>query len=75
MFSYIQNVLGDMIFGYIEVKCANKLCNGIFKLTRNNFYNNGKGEYSCNMGCAFEAFNQYEIFKNDDKIDKDYEII
>ena len=72
MFYYIKNVLGDMIFGYIEVKCANKLCNRVFKLTRNNFYSNGKGEYSCNMGCAFEAFNQYEIFK---KNDEDYEII
>jgi hypothetical protein len=67
MFTYIQNVLGDMIYGYIEIKCANKLCNRVFKLTRNSYYDNGKTDYSCNMGCAFEAFNQYEIFKENDK--------
>jgi hypothetical protein len=58
MFSYIQNVLGDVFYGYMEVKCANKLCNRLFKLTRNNYYNNGQTDYSCNMGCALEAYNQ-----------------
>jgi hypothetical protein len=59
MFSYITNILGDIFYGYIEVKCANKGCRRIFKLTRNNFYNNGITEYSCNMGCALEAYNQF----------------
>ncbi len=58
MFNYIQNILGDIFYGYIEVKCANNTCGRIFKLTRNNYYNNCITEYSCNMGCALEAYNQ-----------------
>jgi hypothetical protein len=58
MLFYIKNVLSDIIFGYIEVKCCNKMCNSKFKIARNNINVNGIDNYSCNMGCAIEAYNQ-----------------
>jgi hypothetical protein len=69
MFTYIQNILGDVFYGYIEVKCVNNTCNRVHKITRNNFYNNGQTDYSCNMGCALAAYNQTNK-ENDKENDK-----
>ena len=64
MFNYIKNITSDIIFGYIDVKCANKRCNMIHKFSRNNIdfdINN----YCCNMGCAYASYNQdQEELKN-----------
>ena len=54
MFDYIYNIINDMYYGYITIKCANKKCERIFKISRNNYTG---GLYCCNMGCGFEANN------------------
>ncbi len=51
---YMLNIIKDIIYGYIQVKCANPYCSNIFKIPRND-YNNTL--YSCNMGCALNAYN------------------
>ncbi len=56
LYNYIVNIGTDIIYGYIEVKCANPTCNRVFKFSRN-YYNNGN--YCCNMSCSYEAFNYY----------------
>ncbi len=54
MFDYIYNVVNDIYYGYLIIKCANKNCKRIFKISRNNYNNT---EYCCNMSCTFEAYN------------------
>ena len=51
----IINNIRDIFYGYIQVKCANPNCSKIFKISRNSYQNT---EYSCNMGCALNAYNQ-----------------
>jgi hypothetical protein len=36
MFNYIYNIVNDIYYGYIEVKCCNRNCNRVFKFARNN---------------------------------------
>ena len=57
MFYYLKNITSDIIFGYVDVKCANKYCNRIHKFARNNIDFN-TNNYCCNMGCAFASNNQ-----------------
>lgn len=57
MFYYLKNITSDIIFGYVDVKCANKNCNKIHKFSRNNIDFN-TNNYCCNMSCAFESYNQ-----------------
>ena len=35
MFYYLWNVAKDVTFGYIEVKCCNRNCGRVFKISRN----------------------------------------
>jgi hypothetical protein len=54
--NYIYNMMNDIYYGYIKIKCSNNKCNNVFNISRNNII---KGtEYCCNMGCTFEAYNQ-----------------
>ena len=57
MFDYIKNLTSDIIFGYVDVKCANKECNRIHKFARNNL-NFNTNSYCCNMSCALQSYNQ-----------------
>ncbi len=54
MFEYLSNIMKDLFYGYVEIKCVNPTCNRIFRLSRNNNINEN---YSCNMGCALNYFN------------------
>ncbi len=47
-----------MVFGYVEVRCCNKTCNRVIKVSRNLLETSGSNNFSCNMGCALEAYNQ-----------------
>jgi hypothetical protein len=64
MFTYINNIILDIYYGYIEVKCCNKSCNNKFKFSRNKFQN---VNYSCNMGCALNAYNNFLSNEIDNK--------
>jgi hypothetical protein len=55
-FNYCKNILSDIYYGYIEIKCANKLCGRVHKISRNIFYSNSSNTYCCNMGCSLEAY-------------------
>ena len=55
MFDFIYNIMNDIYYGYIIIKCANNKCKNVFYLSRNNFINGT--EYCCNMSCTFEAYN------------------
>ncbi len=55
---YYYNVFKDMVFGYVEVRCCNKLCNRVLKVSRNLLETTGPNNFSCNMGCAYGAYNQ-----------------
>jgi len=57
-YEFIKNSVFDLIYGYVEVKCANKLCNVIYKLSRNSQCVKHNMSYACNMGCSLSAFNQ-----------------
>lgn len=57
MYSYLKNITSDIIYGYVDVKCANKNCNRIYKFARNNLDFN-TNNYCCNMGCALSSYNQ-----------------
>ena len=61
MFSYFSNVAKDIYYGYVNVKCANKNCSRIFKISRNRLETNMINNYCCNMGCGLEYFNQTKI--------------
>ena len=52
--------MNDIYLGYIEVKCANRDCNRVYKFSRNSFNINDINNYCCRMGCALAAFNQME---------------
>jgi hypothetical protein len=67
MFYYVKNILGDMVFGYIEVVCCNNNCKRVFKLSRNKYYNSPITTYSCNMGCALESYNQFEKQREEER--------
>jgi len=58
MIKYIGNILFDVVYGYVEVECANKKCKRIHKFPRNNNITQTTNYYCCNMGCAFESYNQ-----------------
>ncbi len=55
---YYFNVIQDILFGYVEVRCCNKTCNRVIKVSRNLLETSGSNNFSCNMGCALEAYNQ-----------------
>lgn len=54
MFDFIYNIANDIYYGYLSIKCSNKYCKRVFKVSRNNY---DGSEYCCNTGCAFEAYN------------------
>ena len=54
----IKNTFSDLIYGYVELKCANKLCNRVHILSRNSDCVKYNREITCNMGCTLSAFNQ-----------------
>jgi len=56
--AYIKDKIKDIIYGYIQVKCCNKNCNNIHKLSRTSDANKHIMSYACNMGCAMAAFSQ-----------------
>ena len=62
IYNYIKNtsynIVTDIVYGYIEVKCANRDCNRIYKFSRNSLNINNVNNYCCRMGCALAAFNQ-----------------
>ncbi len=55
MLSKIYNTYLDIFYGYLDIKCANPNCSQIFKISRNSYTNS---QYSCNMGCALNAYNE-----------------
>ncbi len=55
LYNYFVNISFDIIYGYIQIKCANPNCNKIFKLSRN-YYKEGNF-YCCNMSCSYGAIN------------------
>ncbi len=59
MFNYTKNILLDMYYGYITVYCENKNCKAKFILSRNDYESHHTNTFSCNMGCALEAYKQY----------------
>ena len=65
MFDYIYNIMNDIYYGYIEVKCCNSNCNRVFKFARNNININDVNNYCCRMGCALAAFNQMKDNKTE----------
>ena len=67
MITYFSNVLQDIFYGYIEIKCVNESCKRVFKISRNKINLYGTNNYSCNMGCALSYFNQYNSNKKDDE--------
>ena len=54
----IKNNITDLLFGYVEVKCVNNLCNTVHKLSKNSYCVKHNIPYACNMGCTLSAFNQ-----------------
>ncbi len=54
MFDYIYNIVNDIYYGYLIIKCANNTCKRTFKISRNDYKG---GLYACNMGCSLEAYN------------------
>ena len=34
-YEFIKNTILDLFYGYVEIRCANKLCNRVYKLSRN----------------------------------------
>ena len=54
MFDYIYNVVNDIYYGYLIIKCANNNCKRTFKISRTNYKG---GLYSCNMGCSLDSYN------------------
>ncbi len=61
MFSYLnyaKNILLDMYYGYITVYCENQNCKAKYILTRNDYESHHTTAFSCNMGCALEAYKQ-----------------
>ncbi len=77
MFSYynkISNIVKDICYGYIEIKCSNNNCNKTFKLARNTISTFTPTSYCCNMGCSLATFNQYaelEYKKSNSDSDED----
>jgi hypothetical protein len=61
IYNYITNVGADIMYGYIEVKCANRDCKAIYKFTRNSLNMNNINNYCCRMGCALAAYKQMSI--------------
>ncbi len=59
MLTYFTNVITDLIYGYVEIKCVNKKCNRTFKFCRNDLSKFNSNNYCCNMGCALESYNQH----------------
>lgn len=55
---YIKDKFNDIIYGYVDVKCCNKNCSRIHKLSRTTDADKYNIEYACNMGCAMAAFSQ-----------------
>ncbi len=64
MINYFTNILQDIYYGYIEVKCCNNNCNQVFKISRNKYKNT---LYSCNTGCALAAYNHLAQNDTDNK--------
>jgi hypothetical protein len=60
IYNYINNVGADIVYGYVEVKCANRNCRRIYKFSRNSLNMNNINNYCCGMGCALESYNQME---------------
>ncbi len=58
VYNYVTNIGADIIYGYVEVKCANRNCQTIYKFSRNTLNNNNINNYCCRMGCALESYNQ-----------------
>lgn len=59
-YEFVKNNVMDLIHGYIKVKCANKLCNTVHKLSRNDYCVKNNIPYACNLGCSMSAFNQID---------------
>jgi len=57
MITYLSNLIQDIYYGYVNVKCVNKSCSRVFKMSRNTLNQNNINNYSCNMGCALNYFN------------------
>ena len=74
MFSYISNIFQDIYYGYIEIKCANPNCSRIFKMSRNKLDIHYDINYSCNIGCALNSFNEInkvnKIINEDENINE-----
>jgi hypothetical protein len=61
--SNIYKSMKNIVYGYADVKCCNKQCAKIIKISRsdNNLTNNdltNNNYYACGMGCAFQSYNQ-----------------
>jgi hypothetical protein len=56
--NYAKNILLDMYYGYVIVHCENQNCKAKYKLTRNDYESHHTTTFSCNMGCALEAYKQ-----------------
>jgi hypothetical protein len=54
---YYLNIIKDITYGYVEVKCCNKSCNRISKVSRNSEVAKYPNNVSCNMGCALACYN------------------
>jgi hypothetical protein len=55
---YYLNICKDLLIGYIEVRCCNKSCNRLIKVSRNSEAAKMPNNVSCNMSCAYGAYNQ-----------------
>ena len=66
MFTYLSNIALDIYYGYINIKCVNKNCNQIFKMSRNKLEPYMDNHYCCNMGCALQYFNNTKNKENED---------
>ena len=54
----IKDIIVDSIYGKVEVKCANNLCNQKHKLSWSSDVVKNNMDFCCNMGCTMSAFNQ-----------------
>lgn len=54
---YMWNVVKDVTYGYLEVKCCNRNCGRVFKISRNTDAAKYNTNVSCNAGCALAAYN------------------
>lgn len=70
MLSYISNIIQDIYYGYVEIKCANPYCSQTFKVSRNIIDKNNKPYYSCNMGCALNSFNVSNIINENENLNE-----